>query len=272
MIAYSHETPIGFELCGATPASCRYAEAKLEGSRVVLPLPVGFAATRVRYCWADSPVCTLFDRSGLPAGPFELNVLPPPVHLTSEQDHQRMMGLLHINALRRGPDGDPTSPQCGQLRRVQSQPGLAAAGPAAAQEWPARHDERVVVDKRRPEIVEAFDSEIYGRVPRNVPKVSWHVTRTAQGTIGNQPAVTKEIVGHVDNSAYPLINVDIQLSLTTPAARSRTGAGHDGSSDWGREQLAALRKRLSDTQWASFVGPVPAGRARSWRRVGATRF
>ena len=32
------------------------------------------------------------------------------------------------------------------------------------------------------------------------------------------PAVTKRLVGHVENSSYPPINVDIQLSLTTPAA------------------------------------------------------
>jgi sialate O-acetylesterase len=32
------------------------------------------APTRVRYCWADSPVCTLYDKSKLPAGPFQLAV------------------------------------------------------------------------------------------------------------------------------------------------------------------------------------------------------
>src|SRR5712691_9743608 len=36
--------------------------------------------------------------------------LPPPVHLAAEQDHQRLMDLLHITSLRRGPDGDPNSP------------------------------------------------------------------------------------------------------------------------------------------------------------------
>jgi len=35
--------------------------------------------------------------------------LPPPTHLTSEQDHQRLMDLLHISSLRRGADGDPKS-------------------------------------------------------------------------------------------------------------------------------------------------------------------
>jgi sialate O-acetylesterase len=34
----------------------------------------GPAPTRVRYCWANSPICTLFDASGLPAGPFELRL------------------------------------------------------------------------------------------------------------------------------------------------------------------------------------------------------
>jgi sialate O-acetylesterase len=46
------------------------------GRSVRLPVPAGTAPTRVRYCWADSPVCTLFDRAGLPAGPFERS-LPP---------------------------------------------------------------------------------------------------------------------------------------------------------------------------------------------------
>jgi len=34
---------------------------------------------------------------------------------------------------------------------------------------------------------------------------------------GDMPVITKKLVGHVDNSLYPLINVDIQLTLTTPA-------------------------------------------------------
>jgi sialate O-acetylesterase len=33
-------------------------------------------ATRVRFCWADSPLCNLFDTTGLPVGPFEIDVKP----------------------------------------------------------------------------------------------------------------------------------------------------------------------------------------------------
>src|SRR6185295_9160726 len=69
----------------------------------------------------------------------------------------------------------------------------------------------------RPEIVEDFDREVYGRVPRITPKVNWEVTSTANQTNGDVPVVVKKLVGHVDNSAYPQITVDIQLTLTTPA-------------------------------------------------------
>lgn len=74
LVAYSHTAPIGFELCGPAPGSCRYADARIDGSRVLLPVEAGHEVTRVRYCWADSPICTLYDTSGLPAGPFALDV------------------------------------------------------------------------------------------------------------------------------------------------------------------------------------------------------
>lgn len=75
LVAYSHEGPIGFELCGDTPQTCRYADATIEGNKILLAVPRdGPAPTHVRYGWADAPVCTLFDRSGLPAGPFNLAI------------------------------------------------------------------------------------------------------------------------------------------------------------------------------------------------------
>ncbi len=64
--------PIGFELCTADGSPCTYAEAELDGHDIVLRGPAAQTSTRVRYCWADGPVCTLRDRSGAPAGPFEL--------------------------------------------------------------------------------------------------------------------------------------------------------------------------------------------------------
>ena len=74
LVAYGAEHPIGFELCGAGPGTCRYANAQIRGKEVVLRASLTAPATRVRYGWADSPVVTLFDGAGLPAGPFEIPV------------------------------------------------------------------------------------------------------------------------------------------------------------------------------------------------------
>jgi sialate O-acetylesterase len=74
LTAFSARGPIGFELCGADQASCRFVDAAIDGASVRLEDADGEAATRVRYCWGDAPTCTLYDGSGLPAGPFEINI------------------------------------------------------------------------------------------------------------------------------------------------------------------------------------------------------
>jgi sialate O-acetylesterase len=74
LIAYGADAPIGFELCGSARNSCRFVGARLDGNRVVLDATQMSAPKRVRYCWADSPICTLYDESSLPAGPFELSL------------------------------------------------------------------------------------------------------------------------------------------------------------------------------------------------------
>src|SRR5262249_14744164 len=71
--------------------------------------------------------------------------------------------------------------------------------------------------RRRPEIVADFDREVYGRVPKDVPTVTWQVTSTTRETVGDIPAITKRLVGHVDTAKSPQIKAEIQLALTPPA-------------------------------------------------------
>ena len=70
LLTYSALDPIAFELCGTDPGSCRFVRARLQEDRVVIDPGAG-PASRIRYCWGDSPLCNLHDRSGLPVGPFE---------------------------------------------------------------------------------------------------------------------------------------------------------------------------------------------------------
>jgi sialate O-acetylesterase len=77
LVVIGAKDPSGFELCGATAASCHFVRARLaDGGSVLLEDPDAATATRVRFCWADSPLCNLYDGAGLPAGPFELEVVP----------------------------------------------------------------------------------------------------------------------------------------------------------------------------------------------------
>jgi len=185
--------------------------------------------------------------------------LPPSAHLTSEQDHQRLMELLHIAELRRGPDGDPKSPNAANVDESKVPPYSLPD--------PLRFNNGQVVKtvsdwwtKRRPEIVELFDREIYGRVPPKTPAVKWEVVSTTKQTDDGVPAVTKELVGHVDNSDYPQISVDIKLSVTTPAS-SHGPVPVIMEFGISPEILAALKKRFTPEQWASFVGTGP-----SWKQ------
>jgi len=71
--------------------------------------------------------------------------------------------------------------------------------------------------KKRREIVAQFDSEIYGTVPSKVPAVHWEVVSAKDTMVGSTRAITKELVGRVDNSIDTSISVNIQATLTTPA-------------------------------------------------------
>jgi (4-O-methyl)-D-glucuronate---lignin esterase len=136
--------------------------------------------------------------------------------LTAEQDHQRLLDLLHISSLRRGADADPKSPYAANTDEAKANP-YKLPDPLVLNNGKRVTTAKMWWTQRRPEIVEAFDREIYGRVPANVPTVHWEVVSTTNEKNGDFPIVTKKLLGHVDNSSYPLIKVDIQLTLSTPA-------------------------------------------------------
>jgi sialate O-acetylesterase len=75
LVVYNSEDPSAFELCGETVGSCRFVRATLqEPDAVLLDASEVTSSTRVRFCWADSPLCNLYDAAALPVGPFEIRV------------------------------------------------------------------------------------------------------------------------------------------------------------------------------------------------------
>lgn len=140
-----------------------------------------------------------------------------PVQLTSEQDHQRLMNLLHITALRPGPSGDPNARNAANADESKANPYPDLPDPLILNDGRKVTTPEMWWKLRRPEIKEDFDREIYGKVPEKFPMVTWEIVGTTPDTNAGVPALTKKLLGHVDNSSYPQIKIDIELALTVPA-------------------------------------------------------
>jgi hypothetical protein len=141
----------------------------------------------------------------------------PPVELTAEQDHQLMMDKLGIKALRQGANGrDPDAPNAANYDESKANPYPALPDPLKLANGKKVRSAGDWWNKRRPELLEIYDREIYGRMPANVPGVAWSVAESKEEVVGGKPVLFRKLVGHVDNSAYPLVQVDIEAELTTP--------------------------------------------------------
>jgi (4-O-methyl)-D-glucuronate---lignin esterase len=142
--------------------------------------------------------------------------VPPPVTFTAEQDQQNMMHQLGIRALRPGPSGDERAPNHANYDESKANPF-----PNIPDALTLNDGQKVTTpeqwQKRRAEIIEGFDCCVYGRVPKKLPKVTWTVAAVDREFIGFHQVIAKEVIGHVDNSAYPLINVNIRMIVVTPA-------------------------------------------------------
>jgi hypothetical protein len=142
---------------------------------------------------------------------------PPPVHFTAEQDHQNMMDQLGIKALRLGPSGNENAPNHANYDESKANPDPDLPDPLVLNNGAKVTTAKMWWDTRRPEIVESFEKEVYGRVPANVPNVTWKVNIVDHEMIGFTPVIAKDLIGEVDNSSYPEIGVKIHMTLVTPA-------------------------------------------------------
>lgn len=140
-----------------------------------------------------------------------------PVALTAEEDHARMMKLLGITSLRPWVNGmDPHA-----VNRPNYDEDQANPYPKLPDPFLTKDGKRITTPEqwwkvRRPEIVGAFDSQVYGRVPAGVPRVTWSVKSSVEGEKSGVPILTQVLVGHADNSGCPALSVELEATLIRP--------------------------------------------------------
>src|SRR5678815_3531791 len=116
---------------------------------------------------------------------------------TTADDHKNMMEQLGIKALRPGPSGTESAPNHDNYDEATANPYPDYPDVLTLKNGKKVTSAAMWRNQRRPEITEDFDREVLGRVPKNVPKVNWEVTKTVESKLGDYPVIGKQIVGHV---------------------------------------------------------------------------
>lgn len=136
---------------------------------------------------------------------------------TTADDHRHMMQQLGIRALRPGPSGNEKAPNAANYDESKANPFPDYPELLRLKDGRPVTTPEVWWKLRRPEIVEDFEREVYGRVPAGAPRIEWRVVRTAQDKAGPFPVLARELRGRADNRDLPEIEVEIQMVVVTPA-------------------------------------------------------
>lgn len=143
------------------------------------------------------------------------------INKLTEKDYEQMLGQLGIqrSEKRPGPSGNPSDPNAANSAEDKVNT-YVLPDPLVLKNGKKVSDAKTWWEKRRPEIVLDFETEMYGRLPKNIPAVKWEVVSIKDTTVGNYPIKEKILKGVVDNSAFPSIKVEIELLVATPSQSS----------------------------------------------------
>ncbi len=141
----------------------------------------------------------------------------PPACLSAQEDQQLMMDKLGITTMRPGRSPNADSPNAANYDESLATPFSQLPDLLTLENGKKVDSPEKWWNLKRPEIEEVIEREVYGRIPEEVPGVTWEVVVSEREFIGWNPVNAKKLVGHVDNSAYPFIDVEISMVVVTPA-------------------------------------------------------
>ena len=161
-------------------------------------------------------------RGDLAIDPLQAQEKPPGiVTFTTMEDHRNMLQQLGISKLRPGPSGNEAAPNHANYDEALANPFPDLPELLVCRDGTVVKTKEEWIAKRRPEIVELFEQEVIGRIPANVPKVTWKVSEETEITIGEIPMIETMLEGVADNSRCPELEVKLQCKVGRPKAADK---------------------------------------------------
>jgi RNA polymerase sigma factor (sigma-70 family) len=202
-------TGVSMSLAQGAMKAMLWVKLKMVGAIATAALAATAGGALVMHAAANVSAARTVPEPGAVAAPAVSAAVP---EILYTDDYMHMLSVLGIKEVRGG--AEPSDPAAFDETAANQYPTMPdpltmknGAKVVTAAQWPAR----------RSEILEDFERDVYGRIPAAVPEVNWAVAATTTGNVGGIATVTRMVVGHVDNSAYPGVAVNIQVNYTVPA-------------------------------------------------------
>lgn len=140
-------------------------------------------------------------------------------------DYNQMLGQLGITSIRQGASGTATAPNAANYDEAKANPYPILPDPLTLKNGKKVTTAKMWWEQRRPEIVEDFDREVYGRIPKVLPKVTWELVSTKDDKNGEFPNAKQiAIEGHSRWGKAALVTMAYDPRMAT-AYVSSSGEG-----------------------------------------------
>ena len=150
------------------------------------------SATSILPVWLVTGIAAVLSAGPLYAQAADPAGVPEIKNWTAQQDHQNMKEQLGITKLRPGPSGQPNATNSANYDQSKANPFPDLPDVLTLKNGQKVTSADIWWKQRRPEIVEDFEREVIGRVPKNVPKVNWTVvTQIVDGVVGDIPPLAR---------------------------------------------------------------------------------
>ncbi len=138
------------------------------------------------------------------------------INKLTQRDYENMKQQLGILTMRPGPSGNEQA-----ANHANYEESIADPCPILPDILTLNSGDKVKTIQewnaiRKPELITAFESEVYGRIPKLIPSVKWTVDITDREWVGRIPVIAKKLTGHVDNTSFPSVQVNISMVLVLP--------------------------------------------------------